>query len=161
MASEELEVNSFLGLFLVLGVGCAFGVVGSCAEVGVRAARHPRYPARTFAANFASELRFVFRFEQSVKPLHGPLTPTPTPSSSDGASPRSAGSDLPLAEEEEEEEATPGSARRESAHTAGGGAGGAGGWARRRSSMHTASARLARHAAAASAAARASTPRHQ
>lgn len=146
--SKELQVNSLFGLFLVLGVGCALGVVGSCAEVAVRAARHPRYPERTFTANFASELRFVFRFEQSVKPMHGPLTAPPTPGRSEDASPRSAGGDPPLAEEEEEE-AAPESARRESAQTAAGG-----GWARRRSSMHTASARLARHAAA-----RASTPR--
>lgn len=149
VSSEELQVNSFLGLFLVLGVGCALGVVGSCAEMAVRAVRRPRYPARTFAANFASELRFVFRFEQSVKPLLGPLTASPAPSSSAAASPRSAGSDPPLGEEEDEEEASPGNARRESAQTAGGS-----GWARRRSSMHTASARLARHAA------RASTPHH-
>lgn len=145
-------MNSFLGLFLVLGVGCALGVVGSCAEVATRAARRPRNPARTFAANFASELRFVFRFEQSVKPLHGPLTASPVPSSSEAATPRSTGSDPPLGEEDDEEEALPGSPRRESAQTTGGS-----GWARRRSSMHTASARLARHAAAA----RASTPRHQ
>lgn len=151
MASEGLEVNSFLGLFLVLGVGCALGVVVSCTEVAVRAARQPRYPARTFSANFASELRFVFRLEQSVKPLHGPLTASPAPSSSDAATPRSAASDPPLGEDEDEE-VLPGSPRRESAQTAGGS-----GWARRRSSMHTASARLARHAAAA----RASTPHHQ
>lgn len=141
-------MNSFLGLFLVLGVGCAFGAVGSCAEVAVRAARHPRNPARTFAANFASELRFVFRFEQSVKPLHGPLTASPAPSSSEAATPRSAASDPPLAEEDDGEDAPPGGARRESAQTAGGG------WVRRRSSMHTASARLARHA-------RTSTPHRQ
>ncbi|XP_030033794.2 glutamate receptor ionotropic, kainate 2 [Manduca sexta] len=152
--NEKLRMANFWGLFLVLVVGCALGVVVSCADLAYAALRSKRPAQRgnTFAARFWDELRFVFRFDQSVKPVQGPLIKSPS------SSPRSES----CGEESPEEAAVT-----EGAHTAREGTTGtegAGGseepaeerWlrpgsagarsARRRSSMHAANARLARHA---------------
>ncbi|KAJ0183044.1 hypothetical protein K1T71_001020 [Dendrolimus kikuchii] len=139
--SEELKLSNFLGLFVVLGVGCALGVVISCCDLAWAAARRPAHPSRPpqpFAARFWEELRFVFRFEHSVKPLQGPLT---------GSSSRSGST-------ERVRESVSGGSGGKGAAEAEAGAGeegtlrvrtGSGAGARRRSSMHAASVRLARH----------------
>ncbi|OWR53304.1 ionotropic glutamate receptor subunit ia [Danaus plexippus plexippus] len=77
-ATERLTIDNFKGLILVLTVGCALGIVMSCCDLAWSAWRHPRDPTRSFAASFWSELRFVFRFEQSEKPVRGALTPAPS-----------------------------------------------------------------------------------
>ncbi|XP_059045609.1 glutamate receptor ionotropic, kainate 2-like [Achroia grisella] len=139
-SSEELKMSNFQGLFVVLVVGSALGIVVSCCDMIWAAWRHPRDPDVPFSRRLWSEIRFVFRFEQSEKPLQGPLS-----GSSSGSAPRSssaaAGSEE-AAEEAEEvaeaaEEAAEEARRRSSC----------GPRARRRSSMHAASVRLARHAA--------------
>ncbi|KAM3960066.1 glutamate receptor ionotropic, kainate 2 [Aphomia sociella] len=71
--SEELRMANFLGLFLVLVVGSALGIVVSCCDLAWAAFHHPRDPSIPFGQRFWAEIRFVFRFEQSEKPLHGPL----------------------------------------------------------------------------------------
>ncbi|KAL4709753.1 hypothetical protein ACJJTC_005556 [Scirpophaga incertulas] len=143
--STELSMASFLGLFLVLAVGCALGVALACADLARAAWRRPR-AALPFSRRFAAELRFVFSFNRSVKPLQGPLfekSPSTTPARSES---------LPAAAQDAEEEA-----ETEADAAAEAGSGPARGrtqslqsahaqWARRRSSMHAASARLARHA---------------
>ncbi|VVC91834.1 unnamed protein product [Leptidea sinapis] len=90
--ASELRTANFLGLFLVLVVGCALGLAVSCCDLAWRAWRHPRDPTRSFTASFLSELRFVFRFEHSEKPLRGALTPpaAPSPSTPPTSSPASA-----------------------------------------------------------------------
>ncbi|XP_063826529.1 glutamate receptor ionotropic, kainate 2-like [Ostrinia nubilalis] len=125
--SSELRIQNFFGLFLVLIVGCVLGVLLSCCDLAWAAARHPRDPAAPYFARFWQELRFVFRFEQSEKPVQGPLIES-LPSSAH------TGSAEP--EPEPEEEATPEPPRAASQQPR----------ARRRSSMHAASVRLARHA---------------
>lgn len=68
---------NFLGLFLVLVVGSALGIVISCCDLAWAAARRRTDPPVTYAARFWAELRFVFRFDQSVKPLQVHLTRKP------------------------------------------------------------------------------------
>lgn len=72
--SEELSMSNFLGLWLVLVVGSALGIVLSCCDLAWAAARRARQHAGRFHTHFWAELRFVFRFEQSVKPLQVRLT---------------------------------------------------------------------------------------
>ncbi|XP_049872351.1 glutamate receptor ionotropic, kainate 2-like [Pectinophora gossypiella] len=136
--SSKLGMSNFLGLFLVLVVGCALGVVLSCCDLAWHAWRHPRDAARSFRRNFAHELRFVFMFDQSAKPLQGPLIESK--SSSAQSSPReseTAGAEEAAPElEEAADEAAEEAARCGSAGSAP--------RRRRRSSMHTASVRLAR-----------------
>lgn len=67
--SEKLSMDNFLGLFVVLVVGCVLGVVVSCVDLAWVAARRPRDPSLPFTQRFWAELRFIFRFEQSVKPV--------------------------------------------------------------------------------------------
>lgn len=67
--SEELSMANFLGLWLVLVVGCALGIVLSCCDLAWAASRRARAEGGRFHTHFWAELRFVFRFEQSVKPL--------------------------------------------------------------------------------------------
>ncbi|CAH2085118.1 unnamed protein product [Euphydryas editha] len=148
--SEELHMDNFMGLFLVLVVGCALGVLVSCCDLIWTAWRHPRDPERSFLASFWSELRFVFRFEQSVKPVCGPLTPAPSERPSPPASSPSArsarsvrsvrsGSATEYGDDSPESRAgRPGGSRRASSRRLRS--------ASRRSSMHAASVRLARHA---------------
>lgn len=121
-------MDNFMGLFLVLVVGCALGVVVSCCDLTWATWRHPRDPGRPFLARLWSELRFVFRFEQSVKPLQGPLSPAPSERPSPSV--RSALSRRSGSEAD-------GGARRASSRRLRS--------VSRRSSMHAASARLARH----------------
>ncbi|XP_045536085.1 glutamate receptor ionotropic, kainate 2 [Papilio machaon] len=143
---EELDMNSFLGLFVVLVVGCALGVVVSFCDLAWSAARHPRDPTESYRRRLWTEIRFVFSLERSEKPLYGPLLP-PTPesparsgsgglaelvdsASRDGSREGSAMSGGSLAEEIGSREQSPRLRPRTSA---------------RRSSMHAASLRLARH----------------
>ncbi|XP_038214236.1 glutamate receptor ionotropic, kainate 2-like [Zerene cesonia] len=137
-SNDELTMRNFLGLFLVLVVGCALGIVVSCCDLAWTAWRRPRDPAASFAASYWAELRFVFRFDQSEKPVRGPLVPPPAPrpSGSPGSvqtdkagSPGSAGS-APDEVEERRSGRSARSSRRPSA---------------RRCSMHNASLRIARH----------------
>ncbi|XP_050678603.1 glutamate receptor ionotropic, kainate 2-like isoform X2 [Leptidea sinapis] len=135
--ASELRTANFLGLFLVLVVGCALGLAVSCCDLAWRAWRHPRDPTRSFTASFLSELRFVFRFEHSEKPLRGALTPpaAPSPSTPPTSSPASApASPSPSPRSRSHSPSprsrSPGPRRRSGA---------------RRCSMHTASVRLARH----------------
>lgn len=140
-------MNSFVGLFVVLVVGCALGIVVSCCDLAWAAARNPRDPSEPYGRRLWTELRFVFSLERSEKPLYGPLLPpTPHATGSPGSleragSPGSAGSRAgsnrsemgSLGEDVTEEgsrERTPRLRARSSA---------------RRSSMHAASLRLARH----------------
>lgn len=67
--SEELSMMNFLGLWLVLVVGSALGIVLSCCDLAWAALRRARASGERFHTTFWAELRFVFRFEQSVKPL--------------------------------------------------------------------------------------------
>ncbi|XP_026736704.1 probable glutamate receptor, partial [Trichoplusia ni] len=140
--SEELSMRNFLGLWLVLVVGSALGIVLSCCDLAWTAAKRARAQHESFFSRYWAELRFVFRFEQSTKPLQGPLSGSSSESSKSAESEPSA--------------RTAQSARSGSAAGSAGGAGGAGGAAgaglaerggarRRRSSMHAASLRLARH----------------
>lgn len=61
---------NFRGLFLVLAVGCALGVLLSVMDLAASTLRRARAHGEPFWRRFAAELRFVFRFEQSIKPLH-------------------------------------------------------------------------------------------
>ncbi|CAH2046640.1 unnamed protein product, partial [Iphiclides podalirius] len=137
---EELDMNSFVGLFVVLVVGCALGVVVSCCDLAWAAARHPRDPTESFGRRLWTELRFVFSLERSEKPLYGPLLP-PSPTGSPGSGAERAGSAGSVesragsgsetgSEVGEEGSRTPRPRARSSA---------------RRCSMHAASLRLARH----------------
>ncbi|XP_064072284.1 glutamate receptor ionotropic, kainate 2-like [Vanessa tameamea] len=137
--SEELSLDNFMGLFLVLVVGCALGVVVSCCDLACSAWRHPRDPERSFLGSFWSELRFVFRFEQSVKPVRGPLSPAASPHASASASTPSARSGR-SADGDEGAGGEAGPRRPRTASLRSGRA------SARRSSMHAASLRLARHA---------------
>lgn len=136
-------MDNFMGLFLVLVVGCALGVVVSCCDLTWATWRHPRDPERPFLARLWSELRFVFRFEQSVKPLRGALTPPPSehpsPSVRSAQSQRSGRSGRSeRSGTEPEDDASPAAgARRASSRRLRS--------VSRRSSMHAASVRLARH----------------
>ncbi|XP_068617479.1 glutamate receptor ionotropic, kainate 2-like [Battus philenor] len=138
---EELDMNSFLGLFVVLVVGSALGVVVSCCDLAWAAARHPRDPSESYFRRLWTELRFVFSFERSEKPLYGPLLPPKSPArsgsagsagliDSGGSRAGSVESGASLAEEIGSRGPTPRLRARSSA---------------RRSSMHAASLRLARH----------------
>ncbi|XP_023936154.2 glutamate receptor ionotropic, kainate 3-like, partial [Bicyclus anynana] len=128
--AQKLSIFNFLGLFLVLAVGCALGVLLSLADLARAAWRRPRAPS--FLASLLAELRFVFRFERSSKPVRGPLSPRASPerTSPERTSPEPSASPERPSPERASPPRTP---RRTSA--------------RRRSSMHAASARLARHAA--------------
>ncbi|KAJ2950838.1 hypothetical protein O0L34_g5181 [Tuta absoluta] len=137
--SPPLEMNSFYGLFMVLVVGCVFGLVLSCGDLAVHTRRHPREPDLSFWQNFLQELRFVFHFELAAKPVKGPLMPPKTPSIH---SPEPEELEVETDAEQLDEEGA-----------GGGGEGGngrdsalSGPRRRRRSSMHTASMKLARHA---------------
>ncbi|XP_041970526.1 glutamate receptor ionotropic, kainate 2-like [Aricia agestis] len=132
--SEEMSMRNFRGLFYVLIVGCGIGVVISTCDLAWAAWRHPRDPERPFGARFWAELRFVFRFDRSVKPVRGPLL-TPTPTASARSTARSA--TAPESGSRRSPSPRP-SARSPSASLRSRSA--------RRSSMHAASARLARHA---------------
>lgn len=163
-AGEELAMANFLGLFLVLAVGCALGVVVSCVDLAVSAARRARLDAEPFSRRFLAELRFVFRFEQSVKPLQVSIAVATSERAMRPArylsSPSVARTQVPLSE------SSSGSERDNGAGDGGGAAEGGVGEAeetsgsvregraesrrdsrRRRSSMHAASLRLARHTA--------------
>lgn len=158
---------NFMGLFLVLVVGCALGVVVSCCDLVWTAWRHPRDPLRPFTNSFWSELLFVFRFDQSVKPVRGPLQPEPSVRDSPTASSRSdvsGESDFNSDRKTEEEEMREGSRRRLRSGSQRSGRSDRSGRsgrpsARRRSSMHAASVRLARHATRASDTPGRATPR--
>lgn len=63
-------MKNFRGLFLVLAVGCALGVALSVLDLAASTLRRARSAREPFWRRLAAELRFVFRFEQSVKPLH-------------------------------------------------------------------------------------------
>lgn len=124
--NQELRIKNFLGLFVVLVVGCVLGVLVSCCDLAW-AARRQRGPSESFWQRFWTELRFVFRFEQSVKPLQGPLIPdSPVSQQSEGAE------ECRTEREETGSERARAAPRTSSA-------------ARRRSSMHAASLRIARH----------------
>ncbi|XP_022124667.2 glutamate receptor ionotropic, kainate 2 [Pieris rapae] len=133
-SNEELSMRNFLGLFLVLVVGCFLGIVVSCCDLAWTAWQHPRDPSISFSRSFWAELRFVFRLDLSEKPVRGPLTPprdsprlaSASPGSDRSTSPHSAS----VQSVEGQERLRSLSNRRNSA---------------RRSSMHTASMRLARH----------------
>ncbi|XP_053604549.1 glutamate receptor ionotropic, kainate 2-like [Plodia interpunctella] len=128
-ANEELRMANFLGLFLVLVVGSALGIVVSCVDLAWAAARSTREPGATFLQRYWTELRFVFRFDLLEKPLQGPLL--------------SVSSGSPPPESQQGEESPPEDERLRSMSLASGGAASP---RRRRSSMHAASVRLARHA---------------
>lgn len=68
--SEELEFANFRGLFLVLAVGCAFGVLFSCLDLAASTRRRARASGERFSRRFLHELRFVLRFNNSVKPIN-------------------------------------------------------------------------------------------
>ncbi|XP_035449990.2 glutamate receptor ionotropic, kainate 2 isoform X1 [Spodoptera frugiperda] len=138
--SEELSMSNFLGLWLVLVVGSALGIVLSCCDLAWAAARRARQHAGRFHTHFWAELRFVFRFEQSVKPLQGPLSGSSSESVQSERSVQSAQSLHGEAEAEADAEAETGAERARSGSGVGPGAP-----RRRRSSMHAASLRLARH----------------
>ncbi|CAH0720303.1 unnamed protein product, partial [Brenthis ino] len=165
--SEELSMRNFMGLFLVLVVGCALGVMVSCCDLVWTAWRHPRDPMRPFTNNFWSELLFVFHFEQSVKPVRGPLQPEPSVRDSPAVSFRSelsGESNLNSDEKMEDEEMREESRRRLRSGSQRSGRSERSGRsrrpsARRRSSMHAASVRLARHATRASDTPGRATPR--
>ncbi|CAG9788011.1 unnamed protein product [Diatraea saccharalis] len=142
--SSKLSMASFLGLFLVLVVGCALGVLLSCCDLAL-AARRPRGAPASFRARFWDELRFVFSFERSVKPLQGPLIED-SPSASAAQSSSTRGELEEEGEGPEEERMRSMSLQSACGAGAGAGAGAGRRWSRRRSSMHAASARLARHA---------------
>ncbi|KAG7309526.1 hypothetical protein JYU34_003974 [Plutella xylostella] len=131
--SAGLSMSNFLGLFVVLVAGCVLGVLGACAELAWRARRPlPAHPARSYWRRLAAELRFVFQFDRSVKPLHPPATPSssasPAPASPAPATPAPA-TPAPAS--------PPPPARSDSLRSR---------WSsRRRSSMAAASARRARH----------------
>ncbi|XP_034829420.2 glutamate receptor ionotropic, kainate 3-like [Maniola hyperantus] len=129
--AQKLNMSNFWGLFLVLAVGCALGVLLALLDLARVAWCHPR--AGSFGASLLSELRFAFRFAHSVKPVRGPLTPPPDASERSGlTTPPEDGT--PLEESTPPEGARSPSVRSRRAS------------ARRRSSMHAASVRLARHA---------------
>nr|XP_013189500.1 unnamed protein product [Amyelois transitella] len=129
-ANEELRMRNFLGLFLVLVVGCALGILVSCVDLAWAAAKSPRAPGASFLQRYWTELRFVFRFDLSEKPLQGPLLS------------ESSGSPAPESQQGEE---SPEDERLRAMSLPS--AAGAASPRRRRSSMHAASVRLARHAA--------------
>ncbi|KAJ8716388.1 hypothetical protein PYW07_003015 [Mythimna separata] len=151
--SEELSMANFLGLWLVLAVGCALGVALSCADLAWGAARRARAHGARFHTHFWAELRFVFRFEQSVKPVqvwcqHARVTRhartvshvclvSQGPLSGSSSSSGSARSALRSPEREERGSVSP--------HDASPPPPGAASPRRRRSSMHAASLRVARH----------------
>lgn len=162
--SEELSMRNFLGLWLVLVVGCALGIVLSCCDLAWAASRRARAEGGRFHTHFWSELRFVFRFEQSVKPLRvryrlavraayasrgtascathvlqGPL------SGSSSESPDTARSVEEPAEADGAARDADEAGSLEAEARARSGSGAAAGPRRRRSSMHAASLRLARH----------------
>ncbi|XP_031766616.2 glutamate receptor ionotropic, kainate 5-like isoform X2 [Galleria mellonella] len=150
-SSEELKMTNFLGLFVILVVGSALGIIVSCCDLIWAAWRHPRDPNEPFSRRFWAEIRFVFRFEQSEKPLKGTLCTSSSESSPRSESVTQESEELSPEEERQRLERLASLQSAESA-AAGGGGGGApvmsgGPRARRRSSMHTASMRLARHAA--------------
>ncbi|XP_039755197.1 glutamate receptor ionotropic, kainate 3-like [Pararge aegeria] len=88
--AQKLSIFNFLGLFLVLAVGCALGVLLAAADLARAAWQRPR--ARSFGASLLAELRFVFRFAQASKPARGPLSPPRAPAAPPApASPRPAG----------------------------------------------------------------------
>lgn len=68
--SVPLGFDNFCGLFLVLAVGCAFGVLFSCVDLAASTARATRHHPEPFSHRFLAELRFVFRFKNSVKPIN-------------------------------------------------------------------------------------------
>ncbi|KAJ8723365.1 hypothetical protein PYW08_003277 [Mythimna loreyi] len=136
--SAELSMANFLGLWLVLVVGCALGIVLSCCDLAWAASRRARDEGGRFLTTFWSELRFVFRFDQSVKPVQGPLSRS---SSSSARTTRSAELEAGSAELSPGSPAREGSAPREESPRGSP----APGPRRRRSSMHAASLRLARH----------------
>lgn len=126
--NEKLKMSNFLGLFLVLGTGCVLGLFISLADLMVAARRSSRDPTASYWRRLYEELRFVFRFEHSEKPVQGPLLPPPSPK------PESI-----TPEHLEEEERIDSRLRSASFQSSGV-------RSRRRSSMHNASVRLARHA---------------
>ncbi|CAG5002884.1 unnamed protein product [Parnassius apollo] len=152
---EELEMDSFVGLFVVLVVGCALGIVVSFCDLAWTAARHPRDPTESYPRRLWTELRFVFSLDLSEKPLYGPLLP-PSPQSS--ATADSAHTELGSLVADE---ATEGVGEGEEAEGEGAAEGKGDGEGEgeagsrsprprarssaRRSSMHAASLRLARH----------------
>lgn len=129
--TEKLDMKNFKGLFLVLAVGSALGVLVSCVNLTWTSARRARLHGEPFHRRFWKELRFVFRFEQSERRLQGSLS---------GSTRESTGSvgreteETPAPEEDKEEEEAARTLRPTS-----------GTLARRRSSMRMASMRLARH----------------
>ncbi|XP_075975503.1 glutamate receptor ionotropic, kainate 2-like [Anticarsia gemmatalis] len=140
--SEKLSMMNFLGLFLVLVVGSALGLVLSCCDLAWGAVRRARLNGEPVHVRFWKELRFVFSFERSERPLQGSLGGS---SRGSAGSARSAGSAASGAEEtagsaaaDEEAEEAVRSLRTRSGSLA----------SRRRSSMHAASVRRARHTAA-------------
>ncbi|XP_072932394.1 glutamate receptor ionotropic, kainate 2-like [Epargyreus clarus] len=143
--NEKLSMRNFLGLFLVLAVGSALGVVVSCCDLAWAAARHPRDPSQPFLRRMWAELRFVFRFQQSVKPVRGALSPpasaraSPAPSAPGSAdSADSAAGSAGSAAGDAGEARDAGRLRSPSLRSA----------SARRSSMHVASVRRARHTTA-------------
>lgn len=66
-------MRNFLGLWLVLVVGSALGIVLSCCDLAWTAAKRARAQHESFFSRYWAELRFVFRFEQSTKPLQVPI----------------------------------------------------------------------------------------
>lgn len=66
-------MRNFLGLWLVLVVGSALGIVLSCCDLAWRAGKRARAQHESFFSRYWAELRFVFRFEQSTKPLQVPI----------------------------------------------------------------------------------------
>ncbi|RVE41858.1 hypothetical protein evm_013502 [Chilo suppressalis] len=125
--SQKLSMASFLGLFLVLVVGCVAGVVLSCCDLAL-AARRPRGSTHAFRTRFWEELRFVFDFERSVKPMQGPLieeSPSTTPARSSSTRRESEGEGEEVEGEESPDEARLRSMSLQSAGAGNGGNGGA------------------------------------
>lgn len=123
-------MKNFLGLFYVLTLGSVLGLVYSFLDLVLHAWRRARSRNEAFIKQLRAELRFVFRFSRSVKPLMLPIEDTPpsTPSPE---------TEVPVEESPE----PPGSLspRRDSQRSR---------RSRRRSTQHTihnASVRLARH----------------
>ncbi|CAB3254202.1 unnamed protein product [Arctia plantaginis] len=116
--NEKLSMKNFMGLFLVLVVGCALGVFISCCDLIWSASRRARERSEPVHRRFWKELCFVFRFEQSERPVQGSLSIS-TPSEDVGSV----------------EEEAPLSLRTHSPSV----------WSRRRSTIASASLRLVRH----------------
>ncbi|XP_063622101.1 glutamate receptor ionotropic, kainate 2-like [Cydia splendana] len=130
--SEKLKIKNFIGLFAVLGVGCVLGIIISLVDLMLAARKKDRHPEASYWKRLADELRFVFNFQLSEKPVQGPLLPPPSPE------PEAAEEVHEEHEQEVEEEPEDNESRMRSMSFQSNAP------RRRRSSLHNASVRLAR-----------------